>query len=158
MISKSSTRRDEQLPFLLFAYRVSTQESTKESPFYLLFGRNPHLSMESTLIQPQSVYTIDLDDYKIALVTNLGNAWEAAKANIQSAQNKQKLYYDQKSKETSFNVGDRLLVYIPSEVKGKNWKLKRPFHGPYCIISLTNCNAEVQLLNGKEELIFVSLD
>ena len=52
MISKSSTRSDdwdEWLPFLLFAYRVSAQESTKESPFYLLFGRNPHLPTESTL-------------------------------------------------------------------------------------------------------------
>ena len=39
MISKSSTRSDdwdERLPFLLFAYRVSAQESTKESPLYLL--------------------------------------------------------------------------------------------------------------------------
>ena len=26
---------DQRLPFLLFAYRASTQESTKESPFYL---------------------------------------------------------------------------------------------------------------------------
>ena len=70
MISKSSTRSDERLPFLLFAYRVSAQESTKESPFYLLFGRNPRLPTESTLTQP--VYTIDLDDYKTALVSNLG--------------------------------------------------------------------------------------
>ena len=161
MISKSSTRSDdwdERLPFLLFAYRVSAQESTKESPFYLLFGRNPRLPTESTLTQPRSVYTIDLDDYKTALISNLGSAWEAAKTSIQSAQNKQKLYYDQKSKQTSFNVGDRVLVYMPNEVKGKDWKLKRPFHGPYCIISLTDCNAEVQLLDGKEESIFVSLD
>ena len=161
MISKSSTRSDdwdERLPFLLFAYRVSAQKSTKESPFYLLFGRNPRLPTESTLTQPRSVYTIDLDDYKTALVSNLGSAWEAAKASIQSAQNKQKLYYDQKSKQTSFSVGDRILVYMPNEVKGKDWKLKRPFHGRYCIISLTDCNAEVQLLDGKEESIFVSLD
>ena len=77
MISKSSTRSDdwnERLPFLLFAYRVSAQESTKESPFYLLFGRNPHLPTETTLTQPRSIYTIDLDDYKTALVSHLGSA------------------------------------------------------------------------------------
>ena len=38
MISKSFSRSDdwdEQLPFLLFAYRVFAQKSTEESPFYL---------------------------------------------------------------------------------------------------------------------------
>ena len=96
--------------------------------------------------------------YKTALVSHVESAWEAAKANIQSAQKKQKLYYNQKSKETSFNIGDRVLVYMPNEVKGKDWKLSRPFHGPYRIVSLTDCSAKVQLLDGKEETIFVSLD
>ena len=45
-----------------------------------------------------------------------------------------------------------------NEVKGKDWKLSRPFHGPYRIINLTDCNAEVQLVDGQEEPIFVSLD
>ena len=91
-------------------------------------------------------------------MSHLGSAWEAAKANIQSAQKKQKLYYDQKSKETSFNVGDCVLVSMPNEVKGKSWKLSRPFHGPYHIVSLTDCNAAVKLSDGKDEPIFVSLD
>ena len=30
---------DRHLPFVLFAYHNSVQESTKESPFYLLHGR-----------------------------------------------------------------------------------------------------------------------
>ena len=161
MISNSSTRSDdwdERLPFLLFVYRVSAQESTKESPFFLLFGRNPRLPTESVLTQPRSMYTIDLDDYKTALVSHLGSAWEAARANIQSAQEKQKRYYDQKSRESSFSVGDRVLVYMPSEVQGKDWKLSRPFHSPYRIVSLTDCNAEVRLVDGEQEAIYVSLD
>ena len=64
--------------------------------------------------------TIDLDDYKTALVSHVGSAWEAAKTNNQSTQQKQKLYYDQKSKETSFNVGDHVLVYMLNEIKGKD--------------------------------------
>ena len=160
MISKSFTRSDdwdERLPFLLFAYRVSAQESTKESPFYLLFGRNPRLPTETTLTQPASPYTVDLEDYKTLLVSNLKSAWAAAKASIESAQAKQKAYHDQKSKATTLKVGDRVLVFMPSETKGKNRKLCRPFHGPYRIVSLTDCNAEVQLMDGKKESIFVSL-
>ena len=145
MISKSSTRSDdwdERLPFLLFAYRVSAQESTKESPFFLLFGRIPRLPPESVLTQPRSMCTIDLDDYKTALV----------------CPEKEKRYYDQKSRESSFSVGDSVLAYMPSEVQGKDWKLSRPFHGPYRIVGLTDCNAEVRLVDGEQEAIFVSLD
>ena len=32
---------DLHLPYVLYAYRVTAQESTKESPFFLLYGRDP---------------------------------------------------------------------------------------------------------------------
>ena len=34
---------DSHLPFVLFAYRASIQESVRESPFYLLYGQDPRL-------------------------------------------------------------------------------------------------------------------
>ena len=34
---------DQQLPFVLFAYRASQQQSTQESPFFLIYGRDPRL-------------------------------------------------------------------------------------------------------------------
>ena len=34
---------------LLFAYRVSLQASTGESPFFLLYGRDPQLPTEAAL-------------------------------------------------------------------------------------------------------------
>jgi len=43
---------DTQLPYVLFAYRSSGQESTKASPFFLLYGRNPMLPTASTLQPP----------------------------------------------------------------------------------------------------------
>ena len=38
---KNGSDWDKNLPFLLFAYRATIQESTRESPFYLLYGRDP---------------------------------------------------------------------------------------------------------------------
>ena len=46
-------------------------------------------------------------------------------------------------------------MYMPNEVKGK---LSRPFQDPYHIVNLTDCNAEVKLIDGKEEPILVLLD
>jgi transposase InsO family protein len=51
---------DEQLPYLLFAYRSSIQESTRESPFCLLYGRDPRLPTETVLSKPVSPYQVDL--------------------------------------------------------------------------------------------------
>ena len=53
MLAKSVERNghdwDQHLPFVLFAYRASLQASTQESPFYLLYGRDPRLPTETAL-------------------------------------------------------------------------------------------------------------
>ncbi|MCG8624862.1 MAG: hypothetical protein MJE68_23045, partial [Proteobacteria bacterium] len=63
MIAKSCENRpydwDQQLPFLLFAYRVSAQVSTKDSPFFLLSGRDARVPTESALSIQRSPYVID---------------------------------------------------------------------------------------------------
>ena len=56
MLSKCAEKNgkdwDKQLRYVLFAYRASVQESTKESPFYLLYGRDPRLPSECALTVP----------------------------------------------------------------------------------------------------------
>ena len=45
-VEKNGKNWDDKLPYVLFAYRTSVQESTRESPFHLLYGRDP--SREAT--------------------------------------------------------------------------------------------------------------
>ena len=40
---------DDQLPYVLFTYRASQQASTGESPFFLLYGRDPRLPVPDML-------------------------------------------------------------------------------------------------------------
>ena len=61
-------------PFLLFVYRTVIQESMKESPFYLLYGRDPRLPGGSLLDQSWTTYLVDVDDYYMELVVNLKKA------------------------------------------------------------------------------------
>ena len=51
------------------------------------------------------------------------------------------------------------MVYFPDQVKGKAWKLARPYHGPYKVLALTPTNAEVCLIGSPQSnSMFVALD
>ena len=77
---------NEYLPRLLFTYHTKCHESTKESPFFLLYGRNARLPGEEALLTKKSPYTVDLDDYKTDLTTSLTEVWETAGTCISKAQ------------------------------------------------------------------------
>ena len=62
-VEQSSRDWDQHLPYILFAYRASMQESVKESPFYLVYGRDPRLP--TTLdVDTKAIQEIDVDTYK----------------------------------------------------------------------------------------------
>ena len=158
-VEKNGRDWDQHLPHVLFAYRASPQESTKESPFFLLYGRDPQLPTEAALNHPKTRYQVDLDDYKLELTDSLTQAWKLAQSQIKKAQKHQKLYYDRHAKTPTFCVGDRVFVYMPSAKKGKAHKFARPFHGPFRVIELTANDAKVCPVNQpKADPIFVSLD
>ena len=83
---------------------------------------------------------VDLQDYRTELTTSLSDAWLAAKEHITRAQAKQKQQYNKHTKESPVKVGDRVMVHMPGSVKGKAWKLVRPFHGPYRVLRVCNSN------------------
>lgn len=162
MISKCSDNTslewDQRLPTLLFAYRSMVQESTKESPFFLLYGRDPRLPTESVLGSTREAYLVDMEDYRSEFLVCMSRAQKIALENIRKAQEKQKQYYDRAARSPEYRVGDRVLVYMPGDVTGKDWKLARPYHGPYRIVQVTPTNAEVQLIEKPSDpTIFVAL-
>ena len=158
-VEKHARDWDRFLPFMLYAYRVTAQESTKESPFYLLYGRDARQPLEEALDCPRPEYLVDLDDYKTELVRALSSAWKTASECIESAQKRQKTAYDRHAKAVDYRVGDRVMVHMPHEATGKAAKLARPFFGPYRIVNVTSTNAEVRLVDKPDDpTIFVSLD
>jgi hypothetical protein len=162
MIAKCCQTRDrdwdEHLPYLLFAYRSMVQESTRESPFCLLYGRDPRVPTETGLSAVSQTYPVDIEDYRSELVTKLTDAWATAREHIKGAQDTQKIQYDRRAEKANVRVGDRVMVYMPSDVQGKERKLARPYHGPYRVLKVTPTNAEVILVDRpKDPSIFVSL-
>ena len=93
MLAKTVERfgLDGHLSYVLYAYRVSVQESTRESPFFLLYGRDPMLPVLEALSRERSPYVVDLDDYKTELVAGLSSARQTDK------QKHQKSMYDRRT-------------------------------------------------------------
>ena len=63
VVEKSGKDWDMKSPYVLFAYRTSMQESTKESPFFLMYGRDPRLPTATALSWPMERSMVDLEEY-----------------------------------------------------------------------------------------------
>ena len=92
MIAKSTDPNtmewDKRLPLLLFAYRSVIQESTKESPFFLVYGRDPQLPTGSLLEQSPTTYPVDVEDYRTELLCTLKKTHAFGLESIRKAQEK----------------------------------------------------------------------
>ena len=140
MLSKSADQSgrdwDTRLPYVLFAYRASVQESTQESPFFLMYGRDPQLPTEAVLHPEPDRFTVSADDYRSEFVSGISRAWTLAQQSVKKAQNRQKLQHDRHAKDPQFQVGARVFVYMPAAKSGKAYKLARAFHGPYRVVEV----------------------
>ena len=76
---------DSHLPFVLFAYRASIQESVRESPFYLLYGRNPRLPTALNM-EGSSGQNIDVDTYKEEEAVKMNEPWELARISSEESE------------------------------------------------------------------------
>ena len=81
---------DERVSFVLFAYRASPQQSTGESPFFQMYGRDPVLPTPAVLNPPPVRCAIHLDDYKIHVVHKMSEAWDIARKKLEKSQQQQK--------------------------------------------------------------------
>ena len=115
---------DTYLPQLLLAYRTKPHESTGESPFFLLYGRDARLPTDAAFTQALTPYLVDVDDYEMELMVGLTESWKHARQCIAQAQAKQKKYYDKhlRSKTVNFQIGGRVNVYMPQRSAGQNEK------------------------------------
>ena len=143
-VEKGGSDWDLHLPYVLFAYRASIQESTQESPFFLLHGRDPRLPSVLELEPSQLRREVRLDTYKGELMSGLTEAWSMAQKQVQKAQKSQKKQYEKNTKEPDLKVGERVFVYMPKEKATKAYKFARPFHGPFRVVEVLDAGVVVR--------------
>ena len=158
VVEKGGQEWDDMLPYVMFAYRSAQQSSTHESPFYLLYGRDPRLPVPEALTPKKTPTTVDLKEYGLGLHARLVTAWALARSHVSKAQRRQKMAYDRGTKQPPFREGERVFLHKPAEQTGEARKLARPFHGPYRLLEVGPNTAKITPVNRpEEEPLLVSL-
>ena len=132
-VSKNQKDWDTFISAALFAFRTSPSETTRESPFYLLYGREPRLPMDVSLLPPTDP-TSSIAEHRRRIVKQIELGQRIARENTQRAQQKMKAQYDKNAQEPNFLEGQRVWVFTPKTFKGLSRKLLHNWHGPYRIV------------------------
>ena len=131
---------DRYIPAVLFAYREAPQASLGFSPFELLYGRTVRGPMQilhdlwTKEETPEEVKTTY--GYVIDLRNRLEETCKLAQEELKKTQLRSKAWYDKKTKPRKFQVGDRVLVLLPTEAN----KLLMGWKGPYQVEAVKGLN------------------
>ncbi|XP_038052264.1 uncharacterized protein LOC119724977 [Patiria miniata] len=161
MLRKMSTERpkdwDRYFGALLFAYREAPQASLGFSPFELLYGRTIRGPM-SILRDLWTGETKEEDtrttyQYVIDLKNRLRETCELAQQSLNKAQIRQKKYYDKRSRDRQFKVGDEVLLLLPTDSN----KLLLQWKGPFPVVAKQG-NLDYQIdMNGTVKTFHANL-
>lgn len=162
---------------LLFAHRTTVHRSTKMTPFFLMYGRQPTLPVDvANLLDSddttddnsnsiheddsntdEEIWEFDEDEVmKVmeGMVKIKEKAHDAAHNNIKLAQATQKQQYDKRQGLTgsSLTEGQQVLLKDMYRKDRKGGKTALPFKGPYVIIKIYD-NQVCTLKNEKGEVL-----
>jgi hypothetical protein len=140
-IDNDQSNWDEWVPYAVYVYNTSIHTSTGYTPFELMFGFRS--SMPSALQENPDVQ-YNYDDYLAELKCRLQTAHNIARERLISHKEKSKEYYDKNTKETVFQVGDKVLLYDETVRRGRSKKLSSQWLGPYEITALDRVNATIK--------------
>ena len=131
---------DDVMPLACVAYNFLSNEHSRESPFFLMFGRDAILPLNK-LTQPQIRYLCN--DKNILSMQALKNIYEVVTQNLKLASTK--LGDNNKLIETKLKEGDLVLV------KDHMARAFQPqYVGNYHIVSFTGNQVEVHKSEGGE--------
>jgi hypothetical protein len=151
-IGKNDRNFDEFLPFATFCYNTATHSTTNESPFFLMFGRDPIFCVDQIIdprVRPPIGFTEE-GDFKRRLVISLRLAWEAADEATKKAQLRGKQQYDKRTRELPIQEGDRVLFRDYRHKTGEARKFHSPYRGIYRVIQVDGVHVTIVSCNSPQ--------
>ena len=103
---------------LIHAYNCTVHESTGYSPFFLLFGRSLRLTIDAIFdLQPEPGARSDVE-YVTKRKTAMQEAYSVASKSAMKSAIRGKRNFDKRVRSSALQVGDRVLVRIPTPRSG----------------------------------------
>ena len=136
VIQSNPRQWHRRIPPLLFACRELPNASTGFSPFELLFGRPARgpidFLADAWLEQGDVAEAKDVCQYVVELRNTVADMCQVAQDSVDQSAVVNKMYKDKRAKQRSFQVGDEVLVFIPT---AKN-KLHLTWDGPFKVVEV----------------------
>jgi len=154
-VNDTHTDWDDYAAHAAFAYNTSWQESVKNTPFFLVYGRNAVLPMDVVLL-PSMPNNVNRRLQQIAepLVTARQNARKC----LEDSQRRSAKRYNDKHRPVKLTVGQKVWRFVPYRKVGLAEKLLHRWRGPYELLAQTSpVNFRVRhLVTGAEDVVHVS--
>ena len=144
---------------VLFAHRVSRHSSTKYTPFFILYNREPILPVDLKYnLSSASAHNEVLDQHMFdavlsSAITIRSKIHEDASTNILEAQGKQKRDYDRRHNSTTIiRIGDKVLLRNNKRTNRKGGRFTYRWLGPYVVKDLAQKGLATLVSNKGVEL------
>lgn len=137
---------DVSLPYVKFAYNSSRHDKAGYSPFYLPYGREPTLPLD-TLVLMSADQPSGQSEYAWGAVARAHHARRIARNRLCSFQGDQKTIFDQRLRVAHFAAGSLVLLRKTTRRIGFSEKRLPRYCGPFCILrQVTDVTYEISLL------------
>ncbi|XP_068240035.1 uncharacterized protein [Palaemon carinicauda] len=142
---------------VLFAYREVPQESTGFSPFEILYGRSVRGPMQIL----RELWTKHIEEpevkssyqYVFELREKMEETMKLANEALKLAQGRYKHYYDRRCRPRSLQVGDQVLILLPTDSN----KLLMQWKGPFNVENIVGKNDYGINIQGKVRTFHINM-
>jgi hypothetical protein len=154
LLSEKEKEWDEYVHAVLMAYRTTKHETTKFTPFQLLYGRQAKLPVELKVVtfeQPNLTYEEAIRQRTIDILEKMNKEQNQALDNIEKGQEKLKKRANKRTSK-KLKIGDKVLVHRTDLQNNMSAKLQEKWIGPYYIHDVLEGNT-YKLRNMRKKLI-----
>lgn len=152
-VGQNQSKWAQALSCIMFVIRSSVNETTKFTPFSMVYGREPLLPCETVFTFVKSPYIIDINDYVTELKDNLSKAWKTA-GQYWEVSRKRMIEKRSCGDRKLVRKGDTVYVkryQLSNAAAGVTRKLLAKFAGPFVILDVVMPNVLVDLGEGSKK-------